>query len=445
MTPPPTPTAPAVATARAWLIGFLLLQFACQVALLFEAMAGFRVVFRSASFTASLAALAFVPGAARQHPSRPFVWAILGIIALELFHPNTNTPLAGIAQFFLYLAVTAPVVWVCRLTVGPGTLARVIAALFGFHTLSAVVGVLQSLFPGWLQPAVSTVIKDLGEYAEGLKMSLADGTEIWRPMGLTDQPGGAASAGLYALMFGMGFVAVSRSWLVRLLGAAGMVIGLYCIHLAQIRAALVVGAVVAVVFLAALVWLRRGWDALRLAAVLPTAVAISFTAALAVGGGAVSGRLETLVSESPDSVYYQNRGRFLEATVNEMLPQYPAGAGLGRWGMTHRYFGDPNNPRSEPLWSEIQWTAWVLDGGLPLVLAYAAAVVVAVGATARVAARTPDPWLAGWASVVAAYGVAVCAMTFGSIPFIGQAGMEFWFLNAAVWTAGRVTARRGPA
>jgi hypothetical protein len=436
---------PAPAAVTIWLLGFVVTQFVCQVALLFEALGGLRVAFRTAAFAMSLAALAFVPGIARRHPSQPFVWVALAIVTLELFHPSTNTPLAGIAHITLYVAVAAPLMWVTRLSVGPGALARVVALLFGFHTLSAATGVLQSLYPGRFQPTVSTVIRDLGEYAEGLKVTLADGTEIWRPMGLTDQPGGAASAGLYAAMFGMGFVAVSRRWPVRLLGAAGIAIGLYCIYLAQVRAALVVAGVVTVVFMAALVRLRRGWDAIRLAAVLSIAVGVSFAAALAVGGGAVSGRLETLVEESPDSVYYRSRGRFLEETVNELLPEYPAGAGLGRWGMTRQYFGDPTNPRSQAIWAEIQWTAWVLDGGLPLALAYGIAVAVAVGATARMAARTPDPWLAGWAAVVAAYGAAVCAMTFSYVPFIGQAGMEFWFLNAAVWTAGRASLRQAPA
>jgi hypothetical protein len=159
----------------------------------------------------------------------------------------------------------------------------------------------------------------------------------------------------------------------------------------------------------------------------------------------VTSRLESLVEESPDTVYYQNRGRFLEETITQHVPEHPAGAGLGRWGMTRRYFADLNDPKSDAIWAEIQWTAWVLDGGVPLALAYAAALGAAVWATARVALRTPDQWLAGWAALITAYGLAVCATTFSYIPFIGQAGMEFWFLNAAVWTAGRLSmaSRRG--
>src|SRR5436305_12187928 len=102
--PPPAPAAARVATARAWLIGFLVLLFVCQVALLSESLGAIRVVFRVAAYAISLAALGLVPGLALRHPSRPFLWVALGIVFLEVFHPTTNTPLAGLAQFGLYLA-----------------------------------------------------------------------------------------------------------------------------------------------------------------------------------------------------------------------------------------------------------------------------------------------------------------------------------------------------
>jgi hypothetical protein len=54
-----------------------------------------------------------------------------------------------------------------------------------------------------------------------------------------------------------------------------------------------------------------------------------------------------------------------------------------------------------------------------------------------VALRASDPWLSGWAMLIVAYDMAMLASTFGAIPFIGQAGLEFWLLNAAVYAAGR--------
>lgn len=440
--PPPT-AAQSRATRRAlfWLQGFILLQLACQVALLFEALSPFRVAFRSAAFLVSLAALVLVPGATARHPSRWFVYATLAILGLNLFHPTTNTPLTGVAQFALNLAVVAPLFWVSRLHVTPAVVARVMLLLWGFHTLSATVGVVQTYFPGALQPAVSTIIESQGAMAESYKIELPNGTRIWRPMGLTDVPGGAAMAGMYAFLFGMGYAAVSPRWSLRLAGAGSMTVGMFCIYLAQVRVALVVCGIVAVAFVAALAWARRTGDAVRLLVVLGVVAAGSFAWALAVGGELVTERFGTLVEGSPGEVYYSSRGWFLEYTVNVLIPEYPFGAGLGRWGMVRAYFGDELNPESTPIWVEIQWTAWVVDGGLPLVLAYAAAILVAGATLLRVARNTPDPWLAGWTALGGAYTLAVIGLTFSYAPFIGQTGMEFWLLNSLLVTAARTVVR----
>ena len=39
--------------------------------------------------------------------------------------------------------------------------------------------------------------------------------------------------------------------------------------------------------------------------------------------------------------------------------------------------------------------------------------------------------------MLTAYNLGVCAVTFSYAPFIGQMGLEFWLLNAAVATAAR--------
>src|SRR5262245_34648595 len=100
---------PPNSTAQTWLIGFILLQFACQIALLIESLGALRVGFRTAIYGASLAALVLITGWSRRHPSQPFAWAVLGIVFLQILHPNTNTPLTAIAQFTLYLAILAPI------------------------------------------------------------------------------------------------------------------------------------------------------------------------------------------------------------------------------------------------------------------------------------------------------------------------------------------------
>ncbi len=421
-------------TALLWLQGVVLVQFVCQIALLFEQLSQLRAVFRTALFAVNLIALVMVPGRSVRHPSRFLALIAVAVLAVNVFHPSTNSPLVGFAQTGLYLAVLAPLFWVTRLTVTPVVLARVFLMVWAFHALSAGVGVLQSLFPGRFQPAVSTVIQEMGVVAEGLKIELADGTQMWRPMGLTDTPGGAATSGLYAAMFGMGYLALSRRWSLRAAGAVAIIVGLYCIYLSQIRSILVVYGIVAVVFAGGLLALRQFGAAVRLMAVLPILVIGGFAWAYAVGGESMAARMETLVEGRATDVYYSNRGHFLEYTVTELLPEYPMGAGLGRWGMMRYHFGDPTGPQSDAIWVEIQWTGWLLDGGVPLILTYVAAVGAAVWAAARAARRARDPWLAGWSALMVAYGVAVAGLTFNYVPFVSQAGLEFWFLNAALFT-----------
>ena len=41
--------------------------------------------------------------------------------------------------------------------------------------------------------------------------------------------------------------------------------------------------------------------------------------------------------------------------------------------MMLHYFGDRYNAESPQIWAEIQWTGWLLDGGIPLMIAAAAA------------------------------------------------------------------------
>ena len=82
--------------------------------------------------------------------------------------------------------------------------------------------------------------------------------------------------------------------------------------------------------------------------------------AFALGGDTVTTRLATLVEMDPGSVYRKNRGHFVANAFSEVLPEYPLGAGLGRWGMMNQYFGNPE----DVIWNEVQWGGWILDAGI---------------------------------------------------------------------------------
>lgn len=439
----PPPVVPARhRAASSWLVGFVIFQFACQLALLVPALGALRTVVRSAAFGASLSLLLLLRRGhgSRVHPAANAAMAVLAIVALSLLHPTGNRMLARVAQFGLYAAILSPLFWVARAGVDARAFRRTIFIFWAFHTLSAGVGVLQVYVPS-LQPAPSVALQARGDdYVESLKITLANGQSVFRPMGLTDMPGGAAVAGLYAMLFGVGLLLSERGWLLRCACLGGMALGSFCLYLAQIRSALMMTAICLVTFC---VMLGLRGELRRLGAtllVLTSIVAGGFLWAVSSGGEVVTDRLSTLVAASADDVYYANRGHFLDDTIHVLLPKYPLGAGLGRWGTMNEYFGNNDDPRTQAIWVEIQWTGWLLDGGIPLILAYVAALFVAIGVAWRIAmAPVPaiavadgfDPGL--WAALIVAYNVAAFAMTFNYPLFISQGGLEFWLLNACLF------------
>jgi hypothetical protein len=417
----------AARTTAVLLFGFVVLQMACQVALLFESLGMLRVVIRSAIFGSSLLLLVLCAGRGVAHPARTWALFALATVFAGFVIPTRNTLLASVVQFLLYVAIFAPLWWAARPDVTPSLLRALLLTIWIFHTVSATMGVLQVYYPDRFQPAVSKVLQ--AEMLSSLKIKLANGEFVYRPMGLTDVPGGAASAGMYAFLFGLALLSSRRGGWLRFLSIAGMGQGLFCIYLAQVRSLLIMTVVCAIVYLGILLW--RG-ELARLSWLLLCVIAIalgSFLWAVSIGGDAVTDRLATLTEEPASDVYYNNRGHFLTETVNELLPLYPFGAGLGRWGMANLYFGDNSNPYTEAIWVEIQWSGWLLDGGLPLVIIYGASLLVACAMAWKVAMSRLPGEMPIYGALVLAYDVGTIAITFNYPVFISQGGMEFWLIN----------------
>src|ERR1700722_5233420 len=101
------------------------------------------------------------------------------------------------------------------------------------------------------------------------------------------------------------------------------------------------------------------------------------------------------------------------------------------------HFGDPYNPASPPIWAEIQWTGWLLDGGVPLMLAGAASMLIALReAFSTAVSKAPAlRGLSGLSGVLLGYSIGVIALTFNTCPFVGTLGIDFWLLNAACFAA----------
>jgi hypothetical protein len=442
MTPRTTPRIPPPRASAWWLYVFLLVQFVCQGALVSESIGSLRIVFRATAFLSSLALLVVLPPGGRPYPVRGLAIAAVVITALGLLHPGLNSATAGVASLGLTLAVWAPVIWAARLNLTANSFRRVILLLWAFHSASAAVGVLQVYYPSRFAPDPAFIRQQLGDYADGLIITLDDGRQVYRPMGLSDSPGGAATSGMFAVLAGLGVALLYGNVVLRLVTLPAGAVGMFCIYICQVRSVLVI-TVVGLVGILALIAARGRADRIGgLAAVAAVAVVGGYIWANTIGQEVVTGRLATLTQDSAVNVYYSHRGVFLEDALTDTLPTYPLGAGLGRWGMMYAYFGDKTNPESPMLWAEIQPAAWVLDGGLPLLVVGYAALLWACWVSGRIAFTARSQQVSDLAAVVTAINFGMLVSTFGYPMFASQGGILFWVLNAALFA---VAQREGGA
>jgi hypothetical protein len=428
MTMPATLDAPRARSGVAgpgWIYGYLAVQIVCQLALLSTTLAPSRVIFRSAAFGTSILFLALVPGRTpRQSFLRTFGFVMMGILTLSALNPNGGVAVAVIAHWAFHLAILAPIFWVGRMQLSPAVLQRVLLILWAFHTAGSIAGLLQVYFPGQFQPALTIFIRE----KQALMIRLASGEWVPRPMGLSDTPGGVAASGFYAALFSLGLVLGRPFRYARAVGMLSMIAGVTSIYLSQVRSGVVVLGIGYACLLLQLIPSGR-LPQLAVAAAIGLMVALgAFEVSLTLAGDAVTGRLNTLLAADPATIYQMNRGKMLDYGFSTLLPQYPLGAGLAHWGMILAYFGRPE----DDIGAEIQIIGWILDGGLPLLLAYGGAVLVTVWNVYRIGARHTDVTHRTWACILVAYDVSTLALCFSYPPFMGTPGLEFWLLNATL-------------
>ncbi|ADO74728.1 O-antigen ligase family protein [Stigmatella aurantiaca] len=416
---------------------FIAVQILTQLALLWEVLAPLRMIFRIFSFGASLLLLALVPGQRLRHPALPFALAAMAVTALNLFHPQTSSLMAGAAQLGIQFAVLGPLIWVTRLRIDAQVLRRTLGLLFLFNAASAALGVLQVYAPGKFQPAMSVIIESMGEaYTQSLQFVGPTGERIFRPFGLTDTPGGATTGAFYAVLLGSGFLLSEKGGLIRLVSVGGIFLGIVCLYLCQVRASAMMLLVCMLAIVAVLALNGRLLRMTKLIAVVGGFAVVGFGWASTMGGDAIVSRWNTLFEDQAGDVYYDNRGRFLDSAFTAYLPEYPLGAGLGRYGMPNSYFGDNSDPSRPPLWVEIQWAAWVLDGGIFVLVLYPLALLATLFWSLRLASSKDDQhefWL--WGSILFGFNLGAIAITFSYPFFMSQTGMVFWLLNAALFGA----------
>jgi hypothetical protein len=429
-----------------WLEIFVLVQVLWGLLLFVPGSQGYRIYIRAFPYLASLVALVAClrsSGADSKVPGARWIIASLAIMVFSLVHPATWL-MSGIAQIVFQLSIAAPIFWIARMWMTPDRLERVLLLVFGANSLGAGLGLLQVYYPQtFMPPEFSRLALSLNADIVGALTYIgADGREIIRPPGLSDIPGGASvSATIMALL---GFAFATRQELAhqrRLLFLGAAVVGLTVVYLTHVRSMLVMICICMMAVGA--VRLRQG-RVVHSAWIVGSAAGLvfaSFVWAVAVGGESVVDRFQSMLEVGVVESYQENRGLFLSYTLQELLYEYPFGAGIGRWGMMSAYFGEPTNWRFPALWAEIQLTGWLYDGGILLWICYGAAVLTAVAQTYRIAADS-DTHLSDLATMVLSVQVLVVGLCFTGPVFNSQTGIIFWLLSASVYGAERTAIAR---
>lgn len=424
-----------------WLELFVLVQVLWGVLLFVPGSQAYRIYIRGFPYVASLVALGVCvrsSGADIGAPGARWILASLVLMVASLVHPATWL-MSGSAQVVFQLSIAAPVFWIARVWLTTERLERVLLLVFGANFLSAAIGLLQVYYPQtFMPPEFSRLALRLNADIVGALTYIgADGREIVRPPGLSDIPGGAAVSATVTALLGFAFATRSQTTHhLRLWFIAAAVIGLTVVYLTQVRSMLVMICVC--MMAAGAVRLRQGRVAHTIWIAGSAAVLVigSFIWAVAVGGESVGDRFQSILEIGVVQSYQENRGTFLSYTLQELLYEYPFGAGLGRWGMMSAYFGDPTNWQYPALWAEIQPTGWLYDGGVLLWICYAASIATATYYTYRIAGSS-EPHLSDLATMVLSVQVLVIGLCFTGPVFNTQTGIVFWLLSASVYGAAR--------
>ena len=420
-----------------WIEVFVLIQFLSGALFLLPGAQSFRIFIRGLPYLASLALmilylkrspLSLLPAGST------FVLLALGLLVLNLVHPMTQFQ-AGLAQCAFQLSIAAPLFWMGKVVRTQARLIRLVWLIFLANALSSGIGLIQVHYPEYfMPPEFSSLALTLNPDAvEALTYTGAYGQRIVRPPGLSDLPGGAAIAGMATGLLGIALgVRPGQKQSRRLLCLAMAGVGMVTLYLTLVRS-LFVMLLVALAALCALA-ARQGRGAESRLVALGSACLIvgSFFLATSIGGESVSDRFLGLTEEGLIMSYQQNRGHFVAYTINDLLYEFPLGAGLGRWGMMQVYFGETYNWQSPPIHVEIQLTGWLLDGGILMWLLYGGALLAAMRYAYRLGISRSDATLAHLARIVFCFNLMVLGLSMAGPAFNTQLGMQFWSLTAAL-------------
>lgn len=424
--------------AWGWLEWFTLSQVFWGVLLFAPGSQAYRAYIRAFPYAMSLIALMSSGrrGINTTVPSARWMLAALALLIANLVRPETWL-MSGTAQVVFQLAIAAPIFWAARFDLPEARLDRLIWLIFAASFAGALVGLLQVYYPDrFLPPEFTSLGLQMSSgFVAGLTYIGADNRVIIRPPGLSDLPGGAAISGTIAAVLGFAFAVRPHVLSMRravYLGCAA--IGITVVYLTHVRSLLLI--ILGCMFMMALLRLRKGHivQSTWIMAVAGGLVFGAFIWAVSVGGEAVAERFSGLAEAGVVQTFQQNRGHFLDYTLEEGLSEYPFGAGVGRWGMMVVYFGGSPDWRYPALHAEIQLTGWLFDGGILMWLLYGGAIAVALRYSYRLAIADGG-LLSDCAAMVFSIQLFVTTLCFAGPAFNTQLGIVFWLLTAILYGA----------
>jgi hypothetical protein len=369
----------------------------------------------------------------KRFPATRWLLLVFLLLTLELLHPSTAV-IPGLAQVAYSFCLSAPAFWGGKAIRDKQRIDRILYLTFVFAATNATVGFVQGKY-GVLMPAeFSSFTKAIEPWRiQQLTYTGASGQTIIRPPGLSDLPAGGAMAATYTIILGTALALGAKRFGVKSIGYLGAVaIAMVTLYLTQVRV-LLIAAVVGLLLVSWAVGRYRLAYSARMIIVSGAALAVAFTYAVSVGGKSVSERLASLVQQSPTETYNWNRGYFITETVEDLLPQYPFGAGLGRWGMarlyTRSYLLDTDPPE---IWAEIQPTGWLLDGGFMMWILYGAAIISSLAYAYRAAKMHPDREIRFFAGLILALNSLTVLMVWDAPAFNTLQAAQFWMLSSGL-------------
>lgn len=438
--PAPARTARPKRARWGWLEWFVIAQTFIPALLFLPGISAVRTPIRVLSYFVAMIAWAGIELLSRRRPGASafsaglLLRATAGLLLLLVFHPGTNSLLAGLAQAMLYIAIFCPAFWVAGATTSKKQLGRVMLILLACNGLSSVVGIGQVFRPETFNPPYipSMDEKIVGEVTP-LSLSYEDerGRKIIRPCGLTDQAGAASGAGAVAATVGLACALYPMNPILRLLSLACSFFGIAVIYYSQVRFTLVMFVICLIVLTGIFVLQRRVVQAGILAASGVALIGGAMAWVMATSGASVVERYTSFFDQSLSRTYEDShRGMFVQEAFERTLVENPFGVGLGWWGTIYGAFGDKTVPTK--VWVEVMIPAWITDGGLPLLALYCGSIGLAMWDTLRIARKSRDKEISYWAAVVFASNLGVVATCFSYVSFASPIGIQFWLLAALV-------------